>query len=92
MAGGDETDVHITDAQAFAILHRRTILLAVAHLHDRQRFRSRPHRLMPAARMIGMAVGNQCPRLGPRRIDPCIGGFDVDAFQMRLDPVAQAAH
>ena len=40
----------------------RACLLAVAHVHDRQRFRRRPHLAMAAAGMVGMAVGDQRAR------------------------------
>ena len=42
--------------------------------------------------MIGMAVGDQRPGLRLRRIDPGIGGPDVNAFGKRLDPGTETGH
>ena len=92
MAGGDEADVDLADADGLAISDRVGRLLAVANVHDRQRLGRRPHRAMAAARVIGMAVGDQRLVVGLRGIDPRIGGFDIDAFGKRLDPVTEAGH
>ena len=42
--------------------------------------------------MIGMTVGDERARLRLRRIDPRIGGPDIDAFGKRLDPGTEARH
>ncbi len=64
MAGGDEADLDVPRLHGFAIGDRAAGLRAVARLHDRQRFGSRPHRAMPAARVVGMAVGDEGAGLG----------------------------
>ena len=92
MAGGNEADLDLADPDALAIGDRLARLLAVAHAHDRQRLGRRPHRAMPAAGMVGMAVGDQRAGLGLRRIDPGVGGPHVDAFGIRLDPGTEAGH
>ena len=92
MAGGDEADLDLAEPHALAISHRPAVLLAVARRHDRQRLGRRPHLAMPAAGVIGMAVGDQRARLGLRRIDPGVGRPYIDAFGKRLDPGTQAGH
>src|SRR3546814_9569990 len=67
-------------------------LRSVAALHDRQRLRRRPDGPVAAARVIGMAVGDERTRLGTARIDPGVGGFHINAFGKRLDPGTETGH
>ena len=93
MPGGHEAGLHPAAAvDRLAIRHRMPGLRAIARRHDRERFRRRPHRIMPAARMIGMAVRDERAGAGPRGIDPDIRGFHIDAVRMRFDPVAELCH
>ena len=92
MAGGDEADVDLADADGFAIGDGVGRLLAVADVHDRQRLGGGPHRAMAAAGMVGMAVGDERAVLGLRGIDPRVGGFDEDALGKGLDPAAETGH
>src|SRR5512147_1979761 len=92
MARGNEADVYLADAKAFAIGDRIAVLLAVADAHDRQRLRRRPDRAVPASRMVGMAVGNERALLWPRGIDPRVRRAHVNAFRKRLYPGTEARH
>ena len=92
MAGGDEADVDLADAEALAIGHGFAVLLAIAGRHDRQRLRRRPDFAVSAARMVGMAVRDERACLRLRRIDPRVGGAHVDAFGKRLYPGTEARH
>ena len=92
MASGDEPDLDLADPHALAIADRSPFLLAIARRHDRQRFGRRPHLAMAAAGMVGVAVGDQCARLGLRGVDPGVGRAHIDAFGIRLDPVTKARH
>jgi hypothetical protein len=47
---------------------------------------------MTAAGVIGMAVRDQRAALGLARIDPGVGGLNVDAFGKRLDPGTETGH
>ena len=89
MTGGHERRFHITDDDTLTISHGGpTRLFAIAHAHDRERLGRRPHRAMPAARMIGMAMRNQRTRHGARRVHPRIGGGNINTVRMRFDPCA----
>ena len=44
------------------------------------------HLPVPAARVVGMAVGDQCAVDRARGIDPRIRGNDVDAPRLGPDP------
>src|SRR5262245_2722684 len=92
MPGRNEADIDIADAEALSIGNRIAVLLAVADAHDRQSLRRRPHRAVPAARMVGMAVRDESPLLRPRRIDPGVRGADVNALRKRLNPGTEARH
>ena len=92
MAGGNEADIDLADADGFAIGDRLPVLLAVADAHDRQRFGRRQHLAMAAAGVVGMAVGDQRPGLGLRRVDPGVGRAHIDAFGKSLDPGTEAGH
>lgn len=92
MAGGDEAHRDVAHAHLFAIGDRVRRLRAIAGVHDRERLSRCPDGAVPAAGMIAMAVGDKRAGLGLRRIDPGIGGGDVDALGMRLDPGAELGH
>ena len=92
MARGDEADLDVADLDAFTIGNRLPVLVAVADPHDRQRFGRRQHRAMAAAGVVGVAVGDHCPRLGLGRIDPRVGGRHVNPLRMGLDPGTDSGH
>ena len=80
MAGGDEADVDLADADRLAIGDRLARSARRSGAHDRQRLGRRPHLAVAAAGMVGMAVGDQRARLGLRGVDPGVGRAHVDAF------------
>ncbi len=87
MAGGHIADRDAVHADFFAIGHRRARRGAVAQGHDRQRFLRRPDMAVAAARMIGMAMGDERAFLRDGGIDPGIGRADIDAGGVGFDPV-----
>jgi len=87
-----EQGIDFADAHGLAIGDRPARLLAVAGVHDLERFGRCPHLSMAAAGVVAMAVGDQRLRLGFGRIDPGVRGAYVNAFGMRLDPGTQAGH
>ncbi len=87
MAGGDITDGDAAHPHFLAIADRGAAGGAIAQTHDRQRLARRPDMAMAATRMIGVAVGYQRPFLRQRRIDPGIGGTDIDSGGVGFDPV-----
>ena len=94
VAGGHESRGHAAgQGQRLAIGDRpRAVRGAIAQAHDRQR-RGRGDRLaMPAARVVGVAVGHQ--RAGDRLggIDPAIRGGDVDPARVGPDPCEIGDH
>ena len=86
MAGRHEAHFHLADGDALTVSDLAPVLVAIAHAHDRQRFGRRPHRAVPAAGVIGVAMGDQRARLWLRRIDPGVGGPHVYPRRMGLDP------
>ena len=90
MARRHEADLDVAQPDRLAIRHRLARLRPVARFHDRQRLGRRPHPPVAAARMVGMAVGDE--RAGARlgRVDPRVGGRHVDAVRVRLQPVSQS--
>ena len=92
MAGGDEADVDLADADRLVIGDRLPVLRPVARLHDRQRLGRRQHRAVAAARMVGMAVGDQARALGCEGSIHASAGAHVDALGVGLDPGTQSRH
>ncbi len=90
--GGHESHRYIADFERFAIDRVLAVLRAIAGGHDRQRFRRRQHRAMPASGVVGMAVRDPRPRLGQRRIDPRVGGTHVNALRVGFDPGTETCH
>ncbi len=88
VAGGDESGAYITlQRDRLAIGNRgRAFAGLVAQVHDRQRLGRGDRLAMPAARVIGVAMRDQCVVDGARRIDPRIRGNDVDAPRFGPDP------
>ena len=93
VAGGDEADVDLAEPDRLAIGDRLARLRPVAAVHDRQRLGRRPDRVMAAAGMVGMAVGDQrASALGCEGSIHASAGRDVNAFGKRLDPGTETGH
>src|SRR3546814_10140611 len=65
---------------------------AIAQRHDRQRLRRREHRMMAAARMVGVTVGHRGALDRARGIDPEVGGPHIEAVRMRFEPGLRSRH
>jgi hypothetical protein len=92
MAGGHEPTVDVAEPRRLAISDRRALLRTVAAFHDRERLGRRQHGAMPAARMIGMAMRHERARLRRRRVDPRIGGGQIEPLRVGFDPGSGAGH
>jgi len=83
MAGGVKTDggvAELNDVVGPYGLAGTTEVRAVAHGHDRQRFRRGHNEAVTGARMVGMAVGNKGARDRARRIDKKISRRAIKPF------------
>src|SRR3546814_10039073 len=65
---------------------------AVAQRHDGQRLGRGDGTAMPAARMIGMAMGHQCSVDWPGRIDPAVRWRDIETMRFCPHPKACSDH
>ena len=90
--GGNEGRFDIAEGVAVAIGDGVAGLRPIARVHDRERLGRRPHRVVPATRMIGMAVRHERDGGGARRVDPHVGGLHVDSVRVGIDPVAELCH
>ena len=90
MAGGVKAEPHPAALKPRTIIARHCPRLRgpIAQRHDGQRGGGGINGAVPAAGMVGMAVGDRGMRARARRVDPHIGRDDVDAIGVRDDPAA----
>ncbi len=87
MARRRQTHRHVAEAHAFLMARRLRFAgerFAIAHRHDRQRFRRRQNPAMAGAGVIGMAVRDHRAIDGAHGIDEEIAARAIKPFRARL--------
>jgi len=94
VSGGYESGADIAwKRNGLAISDRHGALLyAIAQRHDRQRRGGGDRLAVAAARVIGVAVGDERAIDGARRIDPRVCRRDVEPHRFGLQPGKRGAH
>ncbi|MDT4871374.1 hypothetical protein FQZ97_1064990 [compost metagenome] len=88
--GRIKCDRHVIDLQRHAEIERLEApgaILAIAHLHDGDRIGRRQNRAVPAARVVGMAMGDDGAVARRRRID-----IGVDRPDMQVPVKDRTGH